>query len=119
MCQYTHAQYRSTQRHKTNADIKEETGRNTVTDCYIPLIPVERPSRQNINKATETQNDTLEQVDFLHFLGHYTQKKNIYFSSAHGKFSRIDYILGHHVEINSNIFYDHNGEMINQPQKKK
>ena len=74
---------------------------------------------QNINKATETQNDTLEQVDFLHFLGHYIQKKNIYFSSAHGKFSRIDYILGHHVEINSNIFYDHNGEMINQPQKKK
>ena len=100
-------------------DIKEETDRGTITgDLYIPLIPVER-SRHNINKATEIQNDTLEQLDFLHFSEHYIQKKNTYFSSAHGKFSRIDYILGHNREINSSILSDHNGETINQPQKKK
>ena len=43
-------------------------------------------------------------------------QKNTFFSSAHGTFSRIDYILGHKsslskfkkVEIVSSIFSDHN-----------
>ena len=101
-------------------DVKEETDRDTISgDLYIPLIPVERSSRHSISKATEIQNDTLEQLDFLHFSGHYIQNKIIYFSSAHGKFSRIDCILGHNREINSSILSDHNGETINQPQKKK
>ena len=76
-------------------------------------------SRQNINKATEILNDTIEQLDFIDISGHYIPKNLEYtlFSSAHGIFSRIDHILGYKanlnkfksIEITSSIFSDHSG----------
>ena len=81
---------------------------------------MDRSSRQKINKAREMLNDTTEKLDLL-FSGHSIQKKKkseyVFFSSAHGTFSRNDHILGHRTNLNkfksidmfSSIFSDHNG----------
>ena len=46
-------------------DINRESDRNTISvgDFNIPLISVDRPSRQKINKVTEILNDTMKQLD--------------------------------------------------------
>ena len=46
-------------------DIKGETGMNTIIvgDFNTPLTSMDRPSTQKISKATETLNDTIEQLD--------------------------------------------------------
>ena len=54
-------------------------------------------------------------------------QKNTFFSSAHGTFSRIDYILGHKsslskfkkIEIVSSIFSDHNAMRLDINYRKK
>ena len=62
---------------------------------------MDRYSRQKINKARAFLNDTTEQLDSI-FSGHYIKKKieYIFFSSAHGTFSRIDHILRHKNKLN-------------------
>ena len=56
-----------------------------------------RPSGQNINKATESLNDTIEQSDLIDIFRTLHPKKHnpgyIVFSSANGTLSRIDHIL--------------------------
>ena len=76
-----------------------------------------RSSKQRINKETETLNETLDQMDLVAILRtfHPNAEEYTFFSSAHGTFSRIDYILGHKsslskfkkIEIVSSIFSDH------------
>ena len=48
-------------------DIKGEINSNTVIlgDFNTPLISMDRSSRQNINKETQTLNDTLDQRDLI------------------------------------------------------
>ena len=48
-------------------DIKGEIDGNTIIagDFNTPLISMDRCSRQKINKATETLNDTIEQLDLI------------------------------------------------------
>ena len=62
------------------------------------------------------------------FIGHSIQNNRIhFFSSAHGTFSRIDYILGHksslgkfkNIEIVSSIFSDHNAMRLDVNYKKQ
>ena len=58
---------------------------------------------------------------------HPNAEEYIFFSSAHGTFSRIDHILGHKsslskfkkIEIISSIFSDHNGMRLEISYKKK
>ena len=51
-------------------DIKGDFNRNTVImgDFNIPLISVDRSSRQKINKETVTLNDRLDQIDLIDYL---------------------------------------------------
>ena len=69
---------------------------------------------------TEILKDTIEKLDLIDiFRTLHTKKKAelIFFSSAHGTFSRIDHILGHKANLNkfksleiiSSVFSDHNG----------
>ena len=77
-----------------------------------------RSSRQKINKEIVTLNDTLEQINLIDLYRTFHQKTAEYtfFSSAHGTFSRIDYVLSNKtslnkfkkIEIISSIFSDHN-----------
>ena len=87
-------------------------------DFNTPLTPMDRSSRQKINKETQGLNDTLEQIDLIDIYTTFHQKAAQYtlFSSAQGTFSRVDHILGHKsslgkfkkTEIISSIFSDHN-----------
>ena len=78
---------------------------------------MDRASKQKINKETQALNDTIDQTDLIDIYRTFNPKTADYtfFSSVHGTFSRIDYILGHKsslskfkkIEIISSIFSDH------------
>ena len=84
---------------QTLTAIKEEIDSNTIIvgDFNISLTPMDRSSRQKINKETQALNDTIDQIDLIDIYRTFHPKTAdyIFFSSAHGTFSRIDHILGH------------------------
>ena len=104
---------------QTLIDIKEEIDSNTiiVRDFNTPLTPMDRSSKEKINKETQGLNDTLDERDLIDIFRtfHPNAEGYTFFSSAHGTFSRIDHILGHKsnlskfkkIEIVSNIFSKH------------
>ena len=99
--------------------IKGEIDSNTIIvgDFNTPLTPMDRSSRQKINKETQALNDTIDQIDLTDIYRTFHPKAAEYsfFSSAQRTFSRIDHILGHKsslgkfkkTEIISSIFSDH------------
>ena len=68
-----------------------------IGDFNLALSTLNGSSKHNISKETRALNDTLEQMDFtdIHRTLHPNATEYTFFSSAHGTFSRIDYILGH------------------------
>ena len=100
-------------------DKKGEINSNTITvrDFNTPLTSIGRSSRQKINKETLALNDPLDHMDLIDIYRTFHPKAEYtLFSSGHGTFSRIGYMLGHKtnlgkflkIEIISNIFSDHN-----------
>ena len=83
---------------QTLIDIKGETDSNTVIvgDFNTPFTPMDRSSKQKINKETQVLNDTLDEMDLIDtFWAFYPNAEEYtFFSSAHGTFSRVDHILG-------------------------
>ena len=87
-------------------------------DFNTSLTPMDRSSKQKINKETQALNYTIDQIDLIDIYRTFHPKSADYtfFSSAHGTFSRIDHILGHKpslskfkkIEIISCIFSDQN-----------
>ena len=79
--------------------MKEEINSNTIIvgDFNTPLTPMDRSTKQKINKETQTVNDTIDQLDLVDIYRTFQAKTMnfTFFSSAHGNFSRIDHILGH------------------------
>ena len=100
-----------------------------VGDFNTPLTPMDRSTKQKINKKTQTLNDTIDQLDLIDIYRTFHSKTMnfTFFSSAHGTFSRIDYILGHksslgkfkNIEIIPNIFSDHNAERLDLNYRRK
>ena len=100
--------------------IKGEINSNTIMvgDFNTPLTPIDRSSRQKINKETQALNDTINHIDLIDIFRafHLKVEEYMFFSSAYGTFSRIDHILGHKsslgkfkkIEIVSSIFSSHN-----------
>ena len=92
-------------------NINRETDIKTVTvgDFNTPLTSIGSSSRE--------KNHTLDQMDLIGIFraSHSKAAEYTYFSSAHGMFSRIDYMLGHKtslnkfkkIEIISSITFDH------------
>ena len=84
--------------------IKEEFDSNTIIvgDFNTSLTPMDRSSRQKINKETEALNDTIDQRDLTDIYRTFHPKTADYtfFSHAHEIFSRIDHILGHKASVN-------------------
>ena len=68
-----------------------------VEDSDTLLTPMDRSTKQKINKETQTLNDTIDQLDLIDIYRTFHPKTMnfTFFSSAHGTFSRIDHILGH------------------------
>ena len=79
--------------------MKGEINNNTIMvgDFNTSLTPMERSTKQKINKETQTLNDTIDQLDLTDIYRTFHPKtiNFIFFSSSHGTFSRIDNILGH------------------------
>ena len=84
---------------QTLTDIKGEIDSNTIIvgDFNTPLTPMDRSSKQKINNETQVLNDTLDEMGLIDIFRtfHPNAEEYIFFSSAHGTFSRIDHILGH------------------------
>ena len=116
---------------ETLADIEGETDSNIILvgDFNTPLTPMDRSSKQKINKETQILNDTLDEMDVIDILRtfHSNAEEYTFFSSAHRTFSRIDDILGHKsnpskfkkIEIVSSIFSNHNAMRLDINYKKK
>ena len=126
-----HASYIGTPQYikQTLTDIKGEIDSNTIIgDFNTPLTPMDRSSKQKINKETQVFNDTLDEMDCIDiFRTFHPNAEYTFFSSAHGTFSRIDNILGYKsnlikfkkIEIKSSIFSDHNAIRLDINYKKK
>ena len=116
---------------QTLTDIKGEIDSNTIIvgDINTPLTPMDRSSKQKINKETQVLTDTLDEMDVIDIFRTFNPNAEEYilFSSAHGTFSRIDHILGHKsnlsklkkIEIISSIFSHHNTKRLYINYKKK
>ena len=68
-----------------------------VANFNIPLTPMDRSTKQKIDKETQTLNDTINQLDLIDIYRTFHPKTMnfTFFSSAHRTFSRIDHILDH------------------------
>ena len=111
--------------------MKREINSNTIIvgDFNTPLTPMDRSTKQKISKGTQALNDTMDQLDLIDIYRTFHPKTMnfIFFSSAHGNFSRIDHILGHksslgkfkNIEIIPSIFSDHNAVRLAVNYRKK
>ena len=83
---------------QTLTDIKGEIDSNTILvgDFNIPLTPMDRSSKQKINKEMQVLNGTLDEMNLIDMFRtfHPNADKYTFSSSAHGTFSSIDHILG-------------------------
>ena len=87
-------------------------------DFNIRLIPMDRSTKQKINKETQTLKDAMDQLNLIDIYRTFHPKTMnfTFFSSADGTFFRVDHILGHKsslgkfekIEIIPIIFSDHN-----------
>ena len=79
--------------------MKGEINSNTIIvgDFNTPLTPMDRSMKQKIRKETQTLKDRMDQLDLIDIYSTFhTKTMNfMFFSSAHGTFSRIEHILGH------------------------
>ena len=117
---------------QTLRDIKGEIDGNTIIvgDFSTPLTPMDRSSKQIINKETQVLNDALDYLDLIAIsrIAHPNAEKYTFFSSARGTLSRIDHILiGHKsnlskfkkIETISIIFFNQNAMRLDINYKKK
>ena len=78
--------------------MKGEINKNTIIvgDFNTPLTPMDRSTKQKINKETQTLTDTIDQLDLIDIYRTFHPKTMNFdfFSSTHRTFSRIDLILG-------------------------
>jgi hypothetical protein len=73
-----------------------------IGDFTTPLPPIDRSSRQNINKEIGELNDTIGLMDLTDVYGvfHPATAQYTFFSAAHGTFSKVDHMLGHRASLN-------------------
>jgi hypothetical protein len=70
-------------------------------DLNTPLSPIDRLSKQKINKEILELNHTIDQMDLadIYRILHPTSAQCIFFSAAHGTFPKIDHFLGHKASL--------------------
>ena len=57
--------------------MKGEINNNTIIvgDFNTPLTPMDRSNELKVNKETQTFNDTINQLDLIDIIGHFTPKQ--------------------------------------------
>ena len=70
---------------QTLMSMKEEINSNTIIvgDFNAPLTPMERSTKQKINKETQTLNDTVDQLDLIDIYRTFLPKTISPFSQVH------------------------------------
>jgi exonuclease III len=73
-----------------------------VEDFNTSLSPMDRSSKQKINKEILEQYYTIVQMGLAdgYRIFHPTSAQYTFFSEAHGTFSKTDHILGHKASLN-------------------
>ena len=111
--------------------MKGEINNNTIIvgDFNTPLTPMDRSTKQKINMEAQTLNGTMVAVDLIDIYRTFHPKTIhfTFFSSTHGMFSRIGYILGHKsslgkfkkFEIIPVIFSDHSAVRLDLNYRKQ
>jgi exonuclease III len=68
-----------------------------VGELNTSLSPIDRSSKQKINKEVLGLNHTIDQMNLadVYRIFHQTSEQCTFFSATHGTFSKIDHILGH------------------------
>jgi exonuclease III len=104
----------------TLKDLKPHIDSSTLVggDFNTSLSPIDRSSKQKLNKVILELNLTIVQMDLadVYKIFHPNSAQNTFFSAVHGTFSKIDHILGHKaslskykkMEIIPCILSDHN-----------
>jgi exonuclease III len=87
-------------------------------DFNTPVSPIDKSSKQKINKEILELNDTINKMDLtdVYRILNPTMAQYTFFSAAHGTSSKIDQILGHKaslckykkIKITPCILSDHN-----------
>ena len=100
-----------------------------VGDFNTLLTPMDRSTKQKINKKTQTLKDTIDQLDLIDIYRTFHPKTMnfTFFWSAHGIFSRIEHILHRKtspgefkkVEIIPSILSDHNAVRLDLHYRRK
>jgi exonuclease III len=72
-----------------------------VGDLNTPLSPIDRSSKQKINKEILELNHTIDQMNLadVYRIFYPTSAQYTFFSAAHGNVSKIDHILGHKTSL--------------------
>ena len=110
---------------QTLIDIKGEIDSNTIIvgDFNTPLTPMDRSSKQKINKETQVLNDTLDEMDLIDIFRtfHPNAEEYTFFLTAHGTFSRTksNFSKFKKIEIVSSIFSNHNAMRLDINYKEK
>ena len=82
--------------------VKGKIDSNTIIvgDCNTPLTPMDRSSKQKINKETEALNGTIDQIDLsdIYRTFHPKVAEYTFFSRAHRTVSRIKSHLGSQIK---------------------
>ena len=105
--------------------MKEDINNNTILvgDFNTTLTPMDRSTKQKINKETDTLNDTIGQLDLIDIYRTFHPKTMnfTFFSSTHGTFSRIDHMLAinQKTEIITSIFSDDNAVRLDVNYRRK
>ena len=111
--------------------MKGEINNNTIIvgDFNTPLTPMDRSTKQKINKDIQTLNATIDQLDLIDIYRTFHPKTMnfTFISSAHRTFSRTDHILGHKsscsklkkTEIIPSIFSNHNAVTLDVNYRKR
>ena len=110
---------------------KGEINNNTIIvgDFNTPLTPMDKSTKEKINKETQTLNDTMYHLDLIDIyrIFHPKTMNFTFFSRAHRTFSRIDHILGHKTSLGKfkklksfqSIFSDHNAVRLKLNYRRK
>ena len=112
-------------------DFKKDIDSNTIMvgDLNTPLSKMHRSSKQHINKDIVALNRVLDHMNLtdIYRAFHPKKAKYMFFSNAHGTFSKIDHMIRHKaslnkfkkIEIISSIFSDIKGLKLETNLKEK